>query len=242
MSAWAIFLQEVKKSQSSFNLGTGPGNTTFFRGQSDSSWGLLPGISRYRWRHHSSNEEESLYFNFITEAGALLPENNSSWANIFFMQHHGLPTRLLDWSETFSVALYFAIKDANTEAAIWILDPYELNKRTINRNEVIHPTDLAHDYNAYYIARTAKLEGEVVAMSPLRHNPRVFHQRAGFTLHDNIEISLEALYPDVVKKISLKKEAFPEAWEFLDLAGISEFTLFPDLDGLSRELKRQHFR
>jgi hypothetical protein len=242
MNAWTNFLQEVKKAQASLNIGTGLGNRTFFRGQSDASWGLLPSISRYRWRYSSGNLEESLYFDFITEAGALLPENNSSWANIFFMQHHGLLTRLLDWSETFSVALYFAIKNADTEAAIWILDPYELNKRTINRNEVIHPIDLAHDYNAYYIARTAKLEGEVVAMSPLRHNPRVFHQRAGFTLHDNIGTSLEDLYPDVVKKISLKKEAFSEAWEFLDLAGISEFTLFPDLDGLARELKRKHFR
>jgi hypothetical protein len=187
------------------------------------------------------NPEENLYFDFVTQAGALLPENSTSWINIFLMQHYGLPTRLLDWTETFSVALYFAVKNASKEAAIWILDPFALNATTINRPSILHPTELAHDYAAYYIERTAKLEGNVVALSPLRHNPRVFHQRAGFTLHDDIETPLEILHPDVVTKVILKKEGFADAFKFLELAGVNEFTLFPDLEGLSRKLKTEYF-
>src|SRR4051812_35964311 len=101
MSTWSTFLQKVKNTQTSFALGAGLGNRTFFRGQSDSSWSLLPSIGRYKWRFKSRNPEENLYFDFVTEAGALLPENSSSWMNIFLMQHYGLPTRLLDWTETF---------------------------------------------------------------------------------------------------------------------------------------------
>ena|SRR4028118_839649 len=239
MSAWTDFLQNIEEVRTA--LGLWEGNKIFFRGQSDSSWPLLPGLGRYEWRLITANPEENLYFDFITEAGALLPENASSWANIFLMQHYGLPTRLLDWTETFSVALYFAIKNAEREAAVWMLNPYELNSLSINKNQVIHPTELAHDYEAYYIKATEKLEGNVVALSPLRHNPRVFHQRAGFTLHDNIETSLEQLYPTAIRKMTLNREVFSEARGFLELAGISEFTLFPDLDGLARQLKRKYF-
>ncbi|HEV2800799.1 MAG TPA: hypothetical protein VGW12_09900 [Pyrinomonadaceae bacterium] len=125
--------------------------------------------------------------------------------------------------------------------SVWILDPYELNRLTINTEKILHPTDLGHDYYAYFIERTAKLEGNVVAMSPLRHNPRVFHQRAGFTLHDEIENPLEELHPNVVTEVKLDRSGFSEASTFLELAGINEFTLFPDLDGLARELKEKYF-
>jgi hypothetical protein len=239
MSAWSDFLRKVKRHISS--LASEGCDVPFFRGHSESSWKLLPAVGRYPWKWATSSPEGSLYFDFITQAGALLPENSSSWSNVFIMQHYGLPTRLLDWTETFSVALYFAIKNADKDAAIWILDPFELNRITINRPQIIHPTDLGHDYYSYFIEPTAKLEGNVVAISPLRHNPRVFHQRAGFTLHDDIETPLEDLHPSIVTKITLSKEAFSEAGTFLDLAGISEFTLFPDFDGLGRQLRKKYF-
>lgn len=217
-------------------------DTPFFRGQSNPLWELLPGLARCKWQGMRDNPERDLYFDFVTQAGVLLPENNSSWSNIFAMQHYGLPTRLLDWTETFSVALYFAIKNADKEATIWILNPFELNKVTLNQEVLIDPTDLAHTYYEYYVGRTAKLEGNVVAMSPLRHNPRVFHQRAGFTLHDDLDVPLENLHPNVVTKLILSEKGFPDAYNFLELAGVNEFTLFPDLDGLARELKRRYFQ
>ncbi len=113
MSTWSAFLRKVQNTLSS--LSSEGCDIPFFRGQSDSSWSLLPNISRYEWEATISdvNPEEDLYFEFVTQAGALLPEGNSSWSNAFIMQHHGLPTRLLDWTETFSVALYFAIKNSN---------------------------------------------------------------------------------------------------------------------------------
>jgi hypothetical protein len=172
MSAWSTFLQQAKRKIAT--LDAEGCDLPFFRGQPNSSWGLVPGLARSKLQdaRATSNPEEDLYFDFVTQAGALLPEGSNSWSVAFLMQHYGLPTRLLDWTESFSVALYFALKNARDEAAVWILDPFKLNNTTINEEVIINPTELNKDYKAYFIDCTATLEGNVVAMSPLRHNPR----------------------------------------------------------------------
>jgi hypothetical protein len=55
-----------------------------------------------------------------------------------------------------------------------------------------------------------------------------------------LNTSLDGLHPDVVRKVIIPKAARAEAKRFLELAGISEFSLFPDLDGLAREIKLEH--
>lgn len=237
MSEWISFYDEAIEIIEEFG-----DECLLFRGHSVGSWRLMPGLGRLGLESHTVSEMEQIaYFDFLTRAGDLLPASNDSWSNIFVMQHHGLPTRLLDWTETFGVALYFALRDGDGDAAVWILNPFKLNKATINREQVIHPTGLNGNYEDYYLERTKVLEGSVIAMSPLRHNPRVFHQRAGFTLHDNLQTPLEDMYPEALRKIVIPKGARSGAIKFLKIAGISEFSLFPDLDGLSRELMREHF-
>lgn len=213
-----------------------------FRGHCDSIWPLLPSLARYDWPAGTlADTEQNTYFDFVTRAGDLLAATADPWAHIFAMQHFGLPTRLLDWTETLGVAIYFALKSGTGDAAVWMLNPYVLNKRTLNRDEIIHPTELHGNYYEYYISKVRALEGNVVAISPLRHNPRVFNQRAGFTLHDDLESPLNVLHPDAVTKIDIPAAARDGARKFLQAAGISEFSLFPDLDGLARELHADCF-
>lgn len=212
----------------------------FFRGHRDSSWRLEPSIARYKVKN-LQQVEQIVYFDFLTRAGSLLREDNSAWSNVFAMQHHGLPTRLLDWSENFAAALYFAIKNADSECCIWILDPFLLNEKSLGRNELMHPRHLGGDYEEFFIEKSKPFEGKCAAISPLRHHPRVFTQRSGFTVHDDIATPLEEIYRDVVKKIAIPSDAIEGAQEFLRLAGVSEFSLFPDLDGLAREIKLLNF-
>jgi hypothetical protein len=220
----------------------------FFRGHHDASWRLLPTLARTRdttaaQRNMKTAErrEHNVFTLFISHAGSLIPPTSDSWDVAFLMQHHGLPTRLLDWTTTFSVALYFAVKGATGDAAIWILNGAELNRRLCGKYEILHPHDLDHGYANYFIDRSNTLSAPVAALYPLRHQPRVFHQRGGFTLHRDLTRSLDEIEPDVVRKVVIPSAAQPGARRFLQMAGISEFTLFPDLDGLARELNEFFF-
>lgn len=222
----------------------------FFRGHGDSAWKLRPNISRYAYRNDEQREslEGITFFDYKTKSGRLINESCSAWDLAFSMQHHGLPTRLLDWSENFSVALYFALKGASrthSDCCVWILDPFCLNADTVGREALFHVEDLDLSYREYFIdcsdsRKRYGYEDKVVAISPLRHSPRLFNQCSGFTLHFNLDYDLEK-ESDFLKKIVIPRNLHDDAWNFLKLAGISEYSLFPDLDGLSRDLMIQHY-
>jgi hypothetical protein len=119
----------LKKSSNGFH---------WYRGHLDMEWELIPKVQR---EFYGSNEEELFrrerYYtnNFQARASTLnLPKpelnENANWLTL--MQHYGLPTRLLDWSRSPLIALYFAISDKNRpekDACVWVLDPSKLNDK-----------------------------------------------------------------------------------------------------------------
>lgn len=232
MDAWSNFLSKVDDK---INAVTKKGyGVPYFRGHGDVSWPLKPSLGR---KIYPPDTESVLYHDFLIHAGTLLPANNTPWDILFTMRHHGVPTRLLDWTETFSVALYFAVKNFSGRAAIWILDAAELNDRSCDRANILHPEiDLSHNYYDYFISKSESFIGQAVAVRPTKTYLRVSAQRGVFTVHNDLDNSLDALFPESTSKIILHRSALPEAKKFLDLSGINEYTLFPDLDGLSRWL------
>jgi hypothetical protein len=242
MNDWPRIYAEIESLTESVNV-----RPLFFRGHRDAAWTLLPTFGRIDWLHdlYGRQAEHNLYYEFLTRAGDLIPDSNDSWAIAFAMQHHGMPTRLLDWSDTLSVALHFALgtrHDEERDAAIWILNPFALNKATRDLHGVFHPTDLDASYHDLFVSRQTQLTGGVAAIWPLRHHPRVFSQHAGFTVHGDLTHPLEQLYPNVLKKIVIPPTARSGARRFLELAGVSEFALFPDLDGLARDVLSRDFQ
>ena len=216
----------------------------FFRGHKNYKWKLEPTLARKKYDKWTENK---LYYDFASLGGHLFPTNHNTWDILFLMRHHGLPCRLLDWTQTFDVALYLAVTcdKINTDAAIWILNPYELNKITCG-DRVIEFLDSTYPagYEKYFIddrnEEYGKFPASVLAIDSKPRNSRMVAQRGVFTLYRDFNSPMEEQFPEVVTKIIIPREIQSKAKQFLQLAGLNEYTLFPELDGLARYLKRAH--
>src|SRR5687768_14088145 len=100
----------------------------WFRGANNSELSLLPGAY---WR--SECDERSLVLSFRNLVPSYIAmEPTDDWEWYYLMQHYGLPTRLLDWTENPLFALFFALRSKSVGATpcVWIMDPVSLNKAT----------------------------------------------------------------------------------------------------------------
>jgi FRG domain-containing protein len=223
----------------------------WFRGQGDISWPLLPRL--YRLSENPEYERE-MYRDFRLRATAflrLVPSHDLEW--LFVMQHYGIPTRLLDWTESHLSALYFAVLDFQSakDGAVWVLDPWSLNKLSLGWQSVPPSTEeVFADYvlklnEGGVVVRKVKAS-KPVAVRPARSTERIVAQRGTFTIHGRSTASLDNIAKVGKKSAKLRLACIPidgnsktNLLKELFLAGISHSVIFPDLEGLSKEI---HFR
>ncbi|MFI5165610.1 MAG: FRG domain-containing protein [Thermoanaerobaculales bacterium] len=235
MNGWETFFAAVLSKVRTLRKAGVP--DPFFRGHRHGNWKLLPSLLRKRIQPAT---EERLYANFQSLGGHLFPSTYSQWDRLFLMQHHGIPTRLLDWTESFAVALYFAVKGSRGSGAVWILDPYAMNKATSGDESALE-LNLAYPtgYEPFFLDAAApnygKFPAPALAVYGAKLSVRMQWQRAVFTFH-SCSTPLEKLCPVALQQVVLPKGALRDARDFLLLAGSNEFTIFPDLDGLARHL------
>lgn len=239
---WGDILDAVTMAMEAFEARwRSPSAVPFFRGHSSTSYTLAPGLFRPKnglW--YSPYDEANLYYEFRSRAGPLLQADFSSWDILFCMQHHGLPTRLLDWTESFATALFFALEGAKDDIDIWLLDPYAHNQETCGIEEVLDvDADLKGDYFHYFVER--KLEPRwksAVAIYPCRRIPRLLGQSGVFTIHRELE-PIENTAGTGLSRFRLGAAALNDARRYLKVCGVNDFLLFPDLDGLSQLLRKR---
>jgi hypothetical protein len=219
----------------------------WFRGHADKRWELTPKIFRTKSRIRVFDEEE-LYGEFGRRGGSLMGSlSDGGWLPYFVMQHHGIPTRLLDWTDSALVALYFALKDSRSDAAVWAINPLWLNSRTVKRYSLVDPR-IDEVATAFRVdAIRARLKGPKddhpllsIAVRPPLVSMRMFAQRSLFTLHGSRDLPIEK-YPFVQRDVPIFRIVIPyrnrgDIMTGLRLCGVAETTVFPDLDGLAKEL------
>jgi FRG domain len=228
----------------------------WFRGQSDASWPLRPSMYRYSpLKRNIRAVEDEIRQEFVVRAPSLGPERpQNSWEWYFLMQHSGAPTRLLDWTESALIALFFAVKDkrakSDADAAVWILEPWKLNECVADIKEVIAPgaeagmvAKHANHYRPWLPDRysnTKNLKQRLpVAIYPTHFSRRISSQRSCFTIHgsdfDGFD-HIPSQFSKYLRKVIIPANKRHVIETSLSVSGVDELTVFPDLDGLGRWL------
>ena len=214
----------------------------WYRGQANHAWSLLPGY----YRRDTGLSEHSLMIKFRQSATMLIqvPAMNSfEW--MFQMQHYGVPTRLLDWTESPLVALYFSVSSMeDTDAALWVIKPSELNKNAnllVKSEDGYLPSFLDEELSNYTI-ESLRINDRVnllpVATIAIRNNPRIQAQLGTFTIHHHDRTPIESVGDSShILKLRIKKEYKEEMKKELQILGISQFQLFPELSSVGAILK-----
>ncbi len=214
----------------------------------------IPGPYRSQSGRAEYSDDE-LRSEFKRRALPLLAEGppRDDWEWYFLMQHYGAPTRLLDWSDSALIALYFAITPLSLRSpatvhspVVWALNPWALNRKS----EIIGPAVLGVDDVDRYLPKVYKAEHPPkypIALSPTFIAQRMLVQHSQFTLQGDDKRAIEDMTGDLDLKKGLLKvsiEADSESIRAMRLAlamlGITETTIFPDLAGLAKELSLEY--
>ncbi len=199
--------------------------------------------------------ENHLIRNFIKYAGSESTPGDSIWHWLAVGQHHGLPTRLLDWTYSPFVALHFATKDMNSfhvDGAIWCLDYTKSNQFLPKKLKRLLKEEGSYVFTAELLSRAAKslqefdkLEKDdfVVFYEPPSLDERIVNQFALFSMMSSPKANLHGWLqkkPDLHRKLLIPASLKREIRDKLDQANITERVLFPGLDGLSAWLRRYY--
>ena len=256
---WLDFVEQIHSLHARI---VATGSIPWYRGHRLERWPLKATIHRYieelleasgkAWtplekRSLLRDEYKSIFRQFRSDAWPFLEEiQRDNWGLVFTMRHIGLPTRFLDWTESFACALFFAQQDRNTneDAAIFVLDPHVFNKESVDIEGILdletESGTLMFDTNPWHPRWLPPKEDlQSVAVQPFLTDRRMVAQRARFVLCGDGFTPLEDEHPRGVHKFVLSSEMFHDARQFLDLVGIGPFGYFPDLEGLRMKFQQR---
>lgn len=225
-----------------------------FRGLSDATYELKNSFLRNSGNHPEF--EYHLLRNFRKYARTSeIHQTSTQWRSLVLAQHHGLATRLMDWTYSPFVAMHFAT--ANTEkfdleGVIWQVDFVKINQLSpepllsILHNEKCNAFTL--EMLEEHFTSLSKFDeaigpGHAIFFEPPSLDDRIVNQFALFSVLSSPTAIFDTWlldHPDLYRRLIIPKELKWEIRDKLDQANITERVLFPGLDGLAHWLKRHY--
>jgi FRG domain len=235
----------------------------WYRGCADANHVLLPSLYRHPTTKDAAKliELEGKILSRFKQRSVLYQHRSlvDKWEHLFYMQHFGVPTRLLDWTENPYIGLYFALCRApdryhdNTpifenDAAVWVLNPVNWNRKVLEdiswSAEILSPPDDA-PLSGYEPGQSSTMVRNLpVAIHGTYNSYRIVAQRGVFTIFGKSLIPMEQTYenlrfsPGALIKLVIPAERRAALFSSLLSIGITDSVVFPDLDGLAKETKR----
>lgn len=258
-------------------------NVPWFRGQSDDKQSPLPTVFRKEKVKENGKavvkgtyNEFWLTTTFRNRASTFgeTPDREALDKWLFLMQHVGVPTRLLDWTESALAALYFAVNDEtkDTNPTVWMINPVALNhislginvnldkKMLDDRKYDTFPNTWTEGRKSFENIRLAFHQNnewgticasqEPIAIQLTYCHPRMSAQKGCFTVHGTDDRGFEEIFNEnsehsnlvtenYFKKYVIDRKNVPQIYKELKTLGITPSSIFPDLDGLAKELEER---
>lgn len=222
-----------------------------YTGRRNLNYTLTTSLARLGPNH--ADVEKHLIRNFKKYAIRDVTAIDSFWNWLALAQHHGLPTRLLDWTYSPFVALHFATHELTGEGCdgvVWCANfsqihshlPRNLRKAIEGEGSDVFTAELLDEHVPNWNALDA-LGDVLMFFEPPSIDQRIVNQYSLFSVISNPELSVEdclARHPESAYRVVIPEHLRWEVRDKLDQANINERVLFPGLDGLSAWLKRHY--
>ena len=229
-----------------------------YRGSGNASWPLLTSLDRLGGVHPPHTKaglEAHILRNFIRYSRPYVPGHAvSEWELLVSAQHHGLPTRLLDWTYSPLVAAHFATLAGQPEDdhAVWRLDWKQVHRAFGFPELALLIQDLDDLFGAAgrftpwaLFERGSEARPFACMLEPPSLDARIVVQAAVFTLCSDTSRPFDAFLEEhglgsALTKLVIPAEEVPRFRDQLDLVSLDERRLFPDLDGVAAQMRRYY--
>jgi hypothetical protein len=237
------FFKRIVEAQQELGIGRQGG---WFRGVKKAVHKLEPSMLRHPGLEHV---EHNLMARFVRQ-GARYLDTTDKWARLAFMQHYGVPTKLMDWTTDLTSAIYFALaynakSDKDIDGPhVWVLNPFRLNglDKSAGKRMIFDNMDEIPEYKPKGILKDNDWPYKLpIAIAVDWRDRRIEHQRGVFTYHGTDGSPLDKLVgglkPKCLVKVSINKDEIEDLLAHLRDAGITHHRMLQDPDSLGLDIK-----